>query len=153
MSFLPILATAAAVYQGVQQRNAATVNATTMGYEQKAAVNQATAGENIQRRTGREMLGRQQAAFGAAGVGYGGSSETALDTSAVNQELDALNTRYKGQFTGYGYGVQSTQDRSMANQYGVLAGSALLRGIGANYSYSPESPAVQSGQVAPGSVP
>lgn len=151
MAFLPVLATAAAVYQGVQSRNAATTNASVMGQEQKASVNQATAQENIQRRTGREMLGRQQAAFGAAGVGYGGSSETALDTSAVNQELDALNTRYKGQFTGYGYGVQSGLDRQQANQYGVLAGSALLKGIGANYSYSPQSPSQMSGLTTPGS--
>jgi hypothetical protein len=84
------------------------------------------------------MLGRQAAAFGAAGVGYGGSSEIALDQSAVNQELDALNTRYKGAITGWGYGAQAQLDQAQARDQrlssSLLAGAQLLKGAGGSYS-------------------
>ena len=62
--------------------------------------------EDQVRRNSRVQLGKEIAAFGSAGVGYGGSSEDALRTSTVNQEMDALNTRYKAQLAGYGYGVR-----------------------------------------------
>jgi cobalamin-dependent methionine synthase I len=92
------------------------------------------------RRDSRMALGKQEAAFGAAGVGYGGSSETSLDQSAVNQEYDALKTRYKGASTAYGYGVQSGIDKSEGNtemtQSGLLAGSQLLKSLNMTPNYS-----------------
>jgi hypothetical protein len=77
-------------------------------------------------------------------VGYGGSSETSLDQSAVNQEMDALNTRYKGAITAYGYSTRAGLQRSEGNEEAVqgslLAGNALLKGLGSNYStYNPQS--------------
>jgi hypothetical protein len=149
MAFLPYLSAGLAAYGQVQKANAATFNAQVTKNEQNLSINQANAQEGQVRRSSREALGRQAAAFGAAGVGYGGSSETSLDQSAVNQELDALNTRYKGAITGYGYGVQSTQDTAAAKQYGLTAGAALLKGIGSNYSYAPQTPAQQSGLESP----
>lgn len=145
MAFLPALlpyaAAAGAAYQGVQQKNAQTFNSQVMGNEQKLSIDQANAQEGLSRRASREALGRQAAAFGAGGVGYGGSSETALDASAVNQEMDALNTRYKGSITGYGYGVQSGIDKSQGNtdmtQASLLAGGALLKGMGGSYTTTP----------------
>lgn len=129
----------ASLYSAFKQNQAQRDNASLLLNERSAAINQATGQEEIVRRASREQLGRQAAAFGAAGVGYGGSSETALRQSAINQELDALNTRYKGSFTGYGYGVQSGYDRAQAStdltSGGLLAGAALLRGMAGSGSY------------------
>ena len=89
---------------------------------------------------GKIELLEQIAAFGSAGTGYGGSAKGALDETALNQEMDALNTKYKGVLTGYGYGVNSQLDRSRANAAGIAgsltAGAALLKGAGSNYTFS-----------------
>lgn len=139
----PYLSAAGAAYQGIKAKQSADFNSAVAGNEQKLSVDQANAQEGLVRRSSREALGRQAAAFGAAGVGYGGSSEISLDQSAVNQELDALNTRYKGAITGYGYGVQSQIDRTEGNEKavsgGLLAGAALLKGSGPTYSFAPQS--------------
>jgi hypothetical protein len=135
-------ATALEVYgalkKGQAQRQALDYNSAVMANEQKSALAQGVTQEDIVRRNSREALGRQAAAFGAAGVGYGGSSKVALDTSAVNQELDALNTRYRAVMTGYGYGAQSSIDQYEADQAGanseLLAGAALLKGLGPYYT-------------------
>jgi hypothetical protein len=140
-AILPYVAAGASAIGYVKQSNAETFNSQVAQNESKLSVDQANAQEGQVRRSSREALGRQAAAFGAAGVGYGGSSETSLDQSAVNQELDALNTRYKGSITGYGYRVQAGQDQQAAKQYGLMAGAALLKGGGSNYSYSPQTPA------------
>ena len=134
---LPYLAAAGSAYSYVKQSNAASFNSKVAQNESDLSINQANAQEGMVRRNSREQLGKQAAAFGAAGVGYGGSSETSLDQSAVNQELDALNTRYKGSLTGYGYRVQSGIDQQNARQYSLMAGAALLKGAGSNYTYTP----------------
>lgn len=137
MAFLPYLAAAGSALGYVKQSQAQNYNAQIAQGESRLSVDQANAQEGMVRRASREALGRQAAAFGAAGVGYGGSSETALDQSAINQELDALNTRYKGSITGYGYRVQSGIDQANAKQYGLMAGAALLKGYGSNREYAP----------------
>lgn len=138
MAFLPYLMAAGTLVQGVQAKNAQDYNAQVMGKQHDLSINQANAQEGIVRRGSREIFGRQVAAFAGSGAGYGGSSEGALDQSAVNQELDALNTRYKGSNTAYGYGVQSGIDRQTGNtdmtQASLLAGGALLKGMGPNYT-------------------
>jgi hypothetical protein len=134
---LPYLAAGATAYGYVKQGQAQQYNAKVAQNESNLAVDQANAQEGQVRRNSREQLGRQAAAFGGAGVGYGGSSETSLDQSAVNQELDALNTRYKGNITGYGYRVQSGIDQGNAKQSDLMAGAALLKGAGSNYTYTP----------------
>ncbi len=148
------LAAAGAAYQGIKSSQASDFNAQVAGREQANAVNQANAQENLVRRNSREMLGRQAAAFGAAGVGYGGSSEISLDQSAVNQELDALNTKYKGAITGWGYGVQSSLDKQQSQEEmtsaALLAGGKALRGSSPNYSFAPSSAMTEAGLQAPG---
>jgi hypothetical protein len=135
-ALLPYVAAGGAVYGAAQKSQAADYNAKVDTNEANLSVNQANAQEGMVRRSSREALGRQAAAFGAAGVGYGGSSETALDQSSINQELDALDTRYKGATTGYGYRVQSGIDQGQAKGYGLMAGAALLQGIGSNIDYT-----------------
>lgn len=145
---LPYLAAGATAYGYAKQSQASDYNARVDANERDLSINQANAQEGQVRRAGREALDRQSAAFGAAGVGYGGSSKGALDQSAINQETDALNTRYKGAITGYGYGVESGIARGQAKDYGVMAGAALLKGLGSNYSYAPAQPS--TAQANPG---
>jgi hypothetical protein len=144
---LPYLAAAGTVYSAAKQSQASAYNAKVDLNERDLSINQANAQEGIVRRMGREAMGKQSAAFGAAGVGYGGSSGGALDQSAINQELDALNTRYKGATTGYGYGVNAGIQQDQAKGYGVMAGAALLKGLGSNYSYAPAQPSTAQAGV------
>jgi hypothetical protein len=144
-AILPYVAAAGTAYSAAKTSQSEAYNAKVQSNEANLSVNQANAQEGLVRRASREQLGRQAAAFGAAGVGYGGSSETALDQSATNSEMDALNTRYKGAITAYGYKTQSSIDSSLANQYGVTAGAALLKGIGSNYTYAPQPSTAQAG--------
>lgn len=154
-ALLPYLSAGAAAYGAVQQANAKSYDAAAMRNEQQLALNQGTAQANLTRRETREQMGKQLAAFGAAGTGYGGSSEIALDQSAVNSELDALNARYKGTLTGYGYGVQANLDDSAAREdttgAALLAGGSLLKSFNKpTYSFGGNAtPAQQAGVVAP----
>ncbi len=150
MAFLPMLSAVAAGVGAAQSAQAQKFNSQVMTNEQNLSVDQANAQEGQVRRASAMRLGAQKAAFGAAGVGYGGSSGTSLDQSAVNQELDALNTRYKGAITGYGYGVQAGQDSQSSKQLQLTAGAALLKGFGSNYSYAPQTPAQMAGADGPG---
>lgn len=133
------IAAAGSAIQAHSAADASRYNAQVMTNEQTAARDQGVSQENLVRRGSREALGRETAAFGGAGVGYGGSSRTALSSSAVNQELDALNTRYRAQFTGYGYGVQAGLLRSQATQEegsgALLAGGKALQGLGKYYNW------------------
>lgn len=168
MAFAPLLiAGISAAYSGIQKSQADQYNAAVAKQQQGNAVNESTAQANLVQRNSREQLGKQAAAFGAAGVGYGGSSEIAMDQSAINQELDALNTKYRGAVTGWGYGAQAQIDKTQASQQttasildfagskpaGALAGSMAMRGSGSNYTFgtvSPSSGATQAGLSAPG---
>ena len=96
--------------------------AAAQGYEQEAQTRRQTAGE----------LGREEAAAGEAGAGYGGSTGRMIGQSALNAELDALNVRYKSQLQKWAYNAQSA---NLANEAGTVrtggflkAGAALLRG-------------------------
>lgn len=139
-AILPYVAAGASAVGYVKQGQAADYNAKVSQNEANMSVNQANAQEGQVRRMGREALGCQSAAFGAANVGYGGSSETALDQSSINQELDALNTRNKGTITAYGYRTNAGLEKDQATGYGLMAGAALLKGFGSNYSYTPQQP-------------
>ncbi len=146
MAFAPaasaIIAAYGAVKQGHDSAVASAENAQFQKNEQTASIDNANQSEVQVRRNSREALARQYAAFGAAGAGYGGSSGGALDESAQNQELDALNTRYKGALAGYGYGVQAGIDaqtgRTQADQgYMTAAGRLLAAPNGAYSSLNP----------------
>jgi hypothetical protein len=133
----PYLAAAGSVAGGIQASQSDKYNAAVLGNEQKTAIDQGNAQANLVVRQGRQALGREAAAFGGAGVGYGGSSATSLDQTAVNSELDALNTKYKGVISGYGYGVQSGILNREANQTQnmsvLLAGGQALTGLAKYY--------------------
>ena len=141
MAFAPLLlGLAGTVASGISQHNAQATNSQIQGYERGAANSLAGNAETQQLRTGREAVDRQITAFGASGVGYGGSAKKAIDASLVNSELDALNVRYRGQLTSWGYGEQADIDKqasktSLENS-GVLAGAQLVKG------FSPQAAAI-----------
>lgn len=121
------------VYQGYQQYKTGQYNAAVDKNEANAAINQSAAQAAVVQRQGREALGRQAAAFGAAGVGYGGSSLDALKQSAINSEMDVLNTRYKGAITAYGYDVRASQEKQAGTNALLLAGGKALAGVYGSY--------------------
>ena len=111
MAWIPIaIAVAGAVQQGVAKKQASDFNAKVDFQEAQAARGSALNQENLQRRQSKELVGREEAAFGSSGAGYGGSSATAIHESSLNTEMDALNTRYKGSLAAYGYLQQSSID-------------------------------------------
>lgn len=104
--------------------------------EGQAAMDQATQQEAQQRQISREQLGKQAAAIGAAGIGYGGSSQGVMKQSAINEELDALNVRYRGAFTKYGYDVESDLAKwegkvKKTNDY-IMAAGEILKSYGSS---------------------
>lgn len=151
---LPYLSAAGAAYGAVKQSNADSFNAKAKANEQLVSEQQGNAAANMVERQGRQALGKQAAAFGAAGVGYGGASEIALDQTAINSEMDALNTRYKGTLTGYGYGVEAGLDKSQSTSDlisgGLLAGQSYIKNMPRSYTFGGnQSPAQMAGLPAP----
>lgn len=133
---VPIMMAAGAIVQGAQQKNAADYNAAVMEQEKKTALAQGYEAEAQQRRAGTAAIGREVAAAGQSGGGYGGSVGRVVKQSAVNTELDALNIRYKAAMQAWGYGEQASnlemQGRQAQTNSFIKAGSALLSGY-ANY--------------------
>lgn len=150
---LPYLSAAGAAYGAVKQSNADSYNAAAKANEQRVAIDQGTAASNMVQRQGRAALGKQAAAFGGAGVGYGGSSEIALDQTAINSEMDALNTRYKGTLTGYGYGVESGLDKSAAGSDlisgALLAGGQYIKNMPKSYTFGGNQTPAQMAGITP----
>lgn len=143
MAYVPsIIAAYGALKQGHDASVASQMNAQVQKNESSLAVNNANLSEVMVRRQSRELLARQTAAFGASGTGYTGSDQGALNESAINSEMDALNTRYKGALAGYGYLQQSAIDSNtsgtQSEQGELTAAGQLLKAVGNSYSsYNP----------------
>jgi len=137
-NLVPALKFGAAYSQGMASKNAGDYNAQQRSLEGTAALEQSLNQEVQQRRIDRQALGRQAAAIGGAHIGYGGSSGRVMAESAANAELDALNIRYRGQFTKSGY----DQEAALAKYQGetglrnnlLRAGASLLTGKSSNYA-------------------
>ena len=120
---------AIAAYSAYSQNQNANSNADVMRNEAKATWQQGVEAENYQRRAGREAMGRSAAAIGQAGIGTGGTAAAEMDQAQTNIELDALNARYKGIFTAYGYTQEADNYKRKAQQ--ALAAGAL--NVGGSY--------------------
>lgn len=102
------------------------------GYSQKAALQmqsivagqQAIADENVVRREGRDYRGRAAAALAENGLDATGSSGLLVDQSATINELDALNTRYKGRMRALGLESEAADAQRSGE---MLAGQTLLK--------------------------
>jgi len=84
-----------ALYSGYTQKQQADTEADVAKKNAEAAAQQASAAEDAQRRRSRSILARQRAAIAESGIGFGGSSETLQQDSAVQAELDALKPLYE----------------------------------------------------------
>lgn len=123
--------------QGRDARRAANFNAAALEGQAREASNQALREEESQRRMARMALGRQAAAVGESGGGYGGSAGALLEQSDLFAELDALNIRYGGQLRRRGLLAQAQGERMSAPssmQTNMLAGAQLLTGISSAYT-------------------
>lgn len=137
MSYMALIASA--LYSGIKARQTANANANIADQERLNAVDQANSQTNLVVRQGRENLGKEISAFGASGVGTSGTAAGALQETSLNSEMDALNTRYKGILTGWGYGVESQMDRTAAanaipNAFMTAGARYLSGGYGSGYT-------------------
>jgi hypothetical protein len=118
---------AIAAYSAYSQNKTANANAQVMQNEAKATWQQGVQAEDQARRIGREAIGRSAAAISQAGIGTGGTASAELAQSQVGAELDALNARYKGLFTAYGYNQEADNYRQRA-QSSLVAGGLNVAG-------------------------
>lgn len=99
----------------------------------RTVTQQSLADESAQRRSARDLLGKQAASFAQAGGGYGGTVAGVMSDSAANAELDALNIRYRGLNKAYTYRTQARRELQAA---GPTAGAQLISGIAQSYAAS-----------------
>ena len=135
VSVLATVASTAVAYKASQDQAAA---ARSMGdYNNKvnqnnanAAQQQAAADAERQRDRARRLSGSQQAAFANSGSTLDSNSDVAYD-SAVQMELDAMTTEYKGKIMANRYTTQGELGLMEANN---AAYSANQKGMGTLFS-------------------
>jgi hypothetical protein len=126
------LSAAGAVAQGNAAKSAANFNAAVARQNADIARTNAEADSEKQERQGRLLAGRQRAAAGASGTTPEGSPLEVMADSALESELDALTTRYRGELQARSYGQDATLqgmrgDAAQTAGY-IGAGTALLTG-------------------------
>lgn len=138
---------ASSIQQGRQAQASAQFNSDMMNRNATIARQQAAAEEEKHRRLGYMRQGAARAAYGASGVAMEGSPLDVLEQSAAQEELDALNIRYRGEIgaqSAEGQGQLSRMRGEAASQAGYMgAGSAIL--MGAAKAYKPGSPTPPGG--------
>ena len=145
MAFVPIMmlavsaaSTAMAAYGKIQQgkteaanahaqESAANYNAAISTQNANTAGQVATSRELQQRRQGQQQLGNMRAAQ-AEGGGFGGTNAGVANQSAVNSEMDALNTRYSGVLQSNNFRNQTALDVYQGKVAGANATSAKQAG-------------------------
>ena len=110
------------------QQNAANYNATVNQQNAMAAEAAASANEMAERRANDQRMGMLRARVAESGGGFTGTNVGALDQSAANMELDALNTRYRGEMQGRGMLSQANLNQFQAQVAGTNAGYATESG-------------------------
>lgn len=121
-----------AIQQGKQAQASAKFKAEMAQRNATIARQQAAAEEEKQRRLGYMRQGAARAAYGASGVALEGSPLDILEQSAAQEELDALNIRYRGEIGAQSAEGQAALSRMRGDQAlsaGYMgAGSAILMG-------------------------
>jgi len=146
-----VVSTVGAIKQGQAQEasykaqaQAQEYNATVARNNATAALDQANAKEEQQRRHFAMLQGQARAGAAQSGAGLDGSNSDLIQQNSVMNELDALNIRYEGQNTAnglqaqanldqYGSGVSRMKASSAREASYWNAGSQLLAGA-TNYS-------------------
>lgn len=135
---------ASSIQQGKQAEASAKFNSDMMNRNATIARQQAAAEEEKHRRLGYMRQGAARAAYGASGVAMEGSPLDILEQSAAQEELDALNIRYRGEIgaqSAEGQAALSRMRGAAASQAGYMgAGSAILMGAEKAGSYYKGSP-------------
>jgi roadblock/LC7 domain-containing protein len=153
---LAVASTAMSVVGSIQQGNAQEAQykaqAQAQEYNAKISENQAiatnqqtSAREDAERRQRRIALGGARASMAESGLTDSGSILDMFDQSAINSELDVLNTRFEGNMAARGFNEQATLDRyaaansrsnakSASTAKWINAGSALISGASSAYS-------------------
>jgi hypothetical protein len=106
---------------------AASYNAQASMQNATTAEQAASANEIAMRRQNDQRMGAMRAQAAENG-GFTGSNLELLDQSATNMELDALNTRYRGQGQASGLLAQANLDAYQARADRMNAGSAMTAG-------------------------
>jgi hypothetical protein len=172
MAFVVMLASAAvAAYGAVQssKAQAASYKTSAEASRYNAAVNMqnATAAETAasvnelaMRRQNDQRMGAMRAQAAEGGGGFTGTNLEVLNQSATNMELDALNTRYRGQMQARGMLAAANLDEYQARGAdmnakssitgGYLGAAASALGSVSNY-YNYRSLAYGSGSTSSGS--
>lgn len=110
------------------QAEADNYNATVNRDNAQAAQNAASANELAERRTNAQRMGAIRAQIGSSGGGYVGTNLELADQDAANAELDALNTRYRGQMQARGLLAEANLDSFQAKVAKQNASSAITAG-------------------------
>jgi len=110
------------------QEQAARYNATVNMTNANTAAGAASANELAQRRVNDQRMGAMRAQAAEGGGGFTGTNIEVLDQSARNMEVDALNTRYRGQTQAYGMLANANLDEYQAKVADMNAGSAITAG-------------------------
>jgi hypothetical protein len=151
MAFVPVVmaafSAASTIFSGMQESQAS------RGREDVARLNESVARANSTqelraaaqeemriRRNGRAQLAEQFTAFAQSGAGVGDFTTTrALEESATNAEMDALNVRYRGELgardqglAAEGYKAEADNEKSTRSAIAVKTafgvGTSLLSG-------------------------
>lgn len=121
---------AATIMQVLGASKGGKADANTFNAAAASETRDAYSNEEAQRRQFRQFQGTQAAAIAQAGTGYGGTSSNVMDQSAVQAEIDALNTRYRGLSRATLYRAQGSAAKKQGNS---MAGAALLNGVASYY--------------------
>jgi len=126
------LQVASSITAGNAAARSANWNAAQMDSQALRTLRVVNAQEDQLRAQQAKELGRERAAWGQSGLGFGGSALDAMIESARNAELDALNLRYGGTVQANdlrNQGQISRWEGRMARRAGYIgAGTALLSG-------------------------
>jgi hypothetical protein len=111
-------------------RAAGAQNEATVAQQQaKTDLQIGAANEGRQRLQNVQAEGEQQAAFAQSGIGVtSGSAQDVMRSTAIENELSALNIRYEGQLNARGDRIYAQQAQTAAGVYQQNAQNALTSG-------------------------
>lgn len=121
-----------AIQQGKAEQQSAIVNTEIANRNANIAESNAKAEEETTRRRQLQARGSQRAAISASGITLEGSPLDVLESTAIEQELEALSIRNRGQTEASNFRTEaefSTQRGNAARKASqIRAGTALLSG-------------------------
>lgn len=130
-----VISAIGAIVQAQAAASAATFNAKINERNARAALEQGAADAKQQQRVNAIKLGQLRAAFGDAGIGFGGDALGVFSDAITQTELDLANVRYSAKLRSIGYEDQAKLDRmeaSAASTAGIFGAFSALVGAGSS---------------------